>query len=306
MVRHFARAAATALCAIWVAGCGMAGTQAGPQAGPQNVADSPAAPVTAADQSAASLPTTLEGEIAKAHLLRVKGDYPAAVQALGQLMLVAPDDPRVVGEYGKVLAQQGRSQDALPFVRRALELQANDWSLYSALGVVYDQLDDHAQARTAYEHALSLRPGAPEVLNNYAVSRMLAGDLDGAQKLLAQASAAGPGNDKIANNLALLASMKRPAGAAAPLVQNPPLAERAKNHPVTGAPQTLASGAPRVLMQMVPTDAQAGPVAHKWTPSPRLATSSKHKPRLTSAKPALRPAEAAHSAPTLRTAADNQ
>ena len=74
------------------------------------------------------------------------------------MMLVASDDPRVVGEYGKTLAEKGRAQDAVQFLTRATELQPNDWTLYSALGVSYDQIGDQASARMAYEHALALKP----------------------------------------------------------------------------------------------------------------------------------------------------
>ena len=73
-------------------------------------------------------------------------------------MLVASDDPRVVAEYGKSLAQKGRAQDAVEFLNRAIELSGNDWTLYSALGVSYDQLGNQTAARTAYEHALALKP----------------------------------------------------------------------------------------------------------------------------------------------------
>jgi len=42
------------------------------------------------------------------------------LQATGQL--VAPDDARVLGEYGKTLLAQGRTDDALAFLARAIEL----------------------------------------------------------------------------------------------------------------------------------------------------------------------------------------
>ncbi|MBN9572092.1 MAG: hypothetical protein J0H30_13925, partial [Alphaproteobacteria bacterium] len=50
----------------------------------------------------------------------------------------------------------------------------NDWTLYSAIGMAYDQKDDFANSKLAYDRALLLAPGEPAVLNNYAMSRMLA------------------------------------------------------------------------------------------------------------------------------------
>lgn len=300
MDRLFARNIAIALCAVWAAGCGTAGAQ--------DATNLPAAGQTAdAGLAADNLPGTLDGEIARAHALRAKGNFDDAAKALGQLMLVAPDNPQVVGEYAKVLTQQGRAQEAVPFAKRAIELNGNDWTLYSALGVAYDQLDEHAQARQAYEHALSLRPGAPEVLNNYAVSRMLAGDLDGAQRLLAQASSAGGANDKIANNLAMLASMKRPAHAAAPLPENPAPVERATSRPAPMAPAAIASAAPRVLMQKVPVDPLAGAVASHRAMPRKFAAAPTHHPKIATAAPTHKAdTPTTQHPPMLRTAADNQ
>ena len=94
--------------------------------------------------------------------------------------------------------------EAVQFFSRAVELQPNDWTFYSALGVAYDQIGDSAKARKAYQRALVLKPGEASVLNNYALSRMQAGDLAEAHRLLSQAAAAGSGNPQIARNLTLL------------------------------------------------------------------------------------------------------
>src|SRR4029077_650008 len=74
----------------------------------------------AAEQHAArqpSLPTngaqTSEAEIAvflaQAKEARAAGDLTMPSKLLSQLVLIAPDDPRVIGDYGKVLTAQGRS-----------------------------------------------------------------------------------------------------------------------------------------------------------------------------------------------------
>ena len=148
---------------------------------------------------------TLDGSIRQAQLLRLAGQYPDAIKHLSQLMMVASDDYRVVSEYGKTLAAMGRAQEALNFLGRAQQLQPTDWSIYSATGVAFDQLGKQADAQVAYEHALSLKPGEPSVLNNYALSRMLAKDPEGAKKLIARAEAAGGADDtKIARNIAMI------------------------------------------------------------------------------------------------------
>ncbi len=87
----------------------------------------------------------IDGGVRQAQLLRTSGDLDGATRILSQLMLAAPDDPRVVGEYGKLLVQEKASADAVQFLRRAIELQPNDWTLYSALGVAYDQQSDPAE-----------------------------------------------------------------------------------------------------------------------------------------------------------------
>ncbi len=76
----------------------------------------------------------LDVSVRQAQTLRLSGDVAGATRIMSQLMLVYPDDARVVGEYGKLLVQEKASADAVAFLRRAIELQPNDWTTYSALG----------------------------------------------------------------------------------------------------------------------------------------------------------------------------
>ena len=251
----------------------------------------------------ASTAPSLEDEIRTAQLLRVKGDYTGAVRALSQLMLVAPDDPRIVGEYGKVLVQQGRAPEGLNFLRRAVELQPGDWTLYSAMGVAYDQTRDPAKARDAYQRALVLKPGEAVVLNNFAFSRMLAGDPAQAKTLMAEASAAGSTNPKIARNLALIdglaGSKTTPVTQANAATETPALTEPNAVRPPKSLAAARSDGKtspPTVVMQQVPFDPLAGPVSRKSVKlahTPRKLAKT-HKPHQTkaaavkSAIPALR------------------
>ncbi|HWY60705.1 MAG TPA: tetratricopeptide repeat protein [Rhizomicrobium sp.] len=207
-----------------------------------------AAKEAAAAKADKSTPTDLDGGVHQAQLMRYAGQYDDAIRVLSQLMLVASDDPRVVSEYGKTLAQKGRAQDAVQFLNRAVELSSNDWSLYSALGVAYDQLGNQPSAKMAYEHALMLHPEEPSVLNNYALSRMLAGDTAGAHALIARAQAAGGATDtKIAANIALLNKVApQPEGQ-----QNVATAQK----PDAAAPVAPATAAPKPIVAPLPTPA---------------------------------------------------
>jgi Flp pilus assembly protein TadD len=280
-----------------------------------------------------SFPTNLDGEIRRVQSLRADGKFQDAAHALGQMMLVAPDDPRVVGEYGKVLVQQNRPQDAVAFLKRSLELQNGDWTIYSALGVAFDEQGDSKNARLAYQRALVLKPGEPAILNNYALSRMAAGDLVSARQIIAQAAAAGGNDPTIARNVALLKDSSR---AAMPATGSPAAAEAKNDEPAVAmkkdipvsvaaiapvkvpAPAgataaalrplrgtlaiTTATQAPRVLgkdvvMQHVPVDPLAGPVA-KVSHARKLAA----KPKLRGVEPTI--ATKKPATPSLRMSAD--
>jgi Flp pilus assembly protein TadD len=238
-------------------------------------------------EKAAEPATTLEDSIRQAQLLRLAGQYPEAIKHLSQLMMVASDDGRVISEYGKTLAAMGRPADAVNFLTRAQQLQPSDWTIYSALGVAYDQIGDQKSAQQSYQQALAVKPEEPSVLNNYALSRMLAKDPDMARKLAARAENAGGNSDaKIARNIALIRSLAAdmPAAIAVATQTSPAQTSVARNQaqtPVVAsntAPHAQATGAgsapqvahnvlpapeahdSRVVMQRVPVDPLAGPV----------------------------------------------
>ena len=282
--------------------------------------DSDSAPATASPQAVSdntlSNPGNLDQDIRHAQEQRTAHDLEGATRTLSQLMLMAPDDPRVVGEYGKVLAERGRAQEAVQFLTRATQLRSNDWSIYSALGVADDQLGKQADARAAYEQALALKPNEPSVLNNYALSRMLANDPATAQRLMAMSVAHGGAADpKIARNIALINSLApQPAAAApAPVASRPTPLQAPVAEQLAPATQHMPA-APRVVMEAVPFDAQAGKVetAHKpVVHHVHHVAKAAHKPGAKSAAVATAPKKAApvkaakkDTPPALRMTAD--
>lgn len=226
-------------------------------------------PVWAGDSkdSKASLTQGIETNLKDAQAKRQAGDFPGAVKILSQLMLINPDDGRVVSEYGKVLVQQGRAKEAIDFLKRAVQLSSTDWTLYSALGVAFDANNDYANAKLAYEQALHLKPEEPAVLNNYALSRALAGDLPAAKTLIGEAAAKSQ-DPRVARNVAMIngLSLQAPAAPAIKTETKPSKTAAASlNKPTPGTatttPRPLSpTEGQKVVMQAVPSDPLAGPV----------------------------------------------
>jgi len=231
----------------------------------------------AASVKAAFMNQSVDAGIRDAQAKRASGDFSGAIRVLSQLMLINADDGRVVAEYGKVLVQQGRTSEALDFLNRAVELSNNDWTLYSALGVAYDGSSDYANAQRAYDRALVIKPGEPAILNNYALSRAMAGDLTMAKTLIAQAVSNGK-DDRLARNAKMIHALTpispaKTAAAAKPLpllAAKPSSKEALHANAVSKLAPTVASAPPRqltsaegkqIVMQAVPFDAKAGPVS---------------------------------------------
>ena len=221
------------------------------------------------DISAASrpvgAPTNIDGAIKQAQAQRKTGNFSDAARTLSQLVLVAPDDARVLGEYGKTLIAMGRSDDALAFLERAVELQPKDWSLFSAQGVAFDQKGEYLAAQKSYDRALALKPGDPTVLSNAALSHMQTGDLEGAEKLLLQASPLGAEFPRIASNLALVRSLKtsrRP--------QTPSIAVPKQPASVAAPAQAKAPSVPAVPVAILPIPAAKAPEISMTPPPPRV------------------------------------
>jgi Flp pilus assembly protein TadD len=235
---------------------------------------------------AKTLAANLDSEIEKAKAQRLSGDLGGAAHAFAQMVLVAPDDARVCGEYGKTLVSLGRSDDAVAFLKRAIELRPNDWTLYSAIGAAFDQKSQFADAKTAYQRGLQLNPTSAALLNNYAMSRMLAGDLPAAQALIAQAQAAG--NDpKIAHNAALMTNLR-----------GQQTADVTPSHPVTSnaaTPATQALPKPVATATLPPPQPVKTAIA---VPTPAKAASVPVKPAPAPVSPAPQPVKTAIAAPT--------
>jgi Flp pilus assembly protein TadD len=243
---------------------------------------------------APGIPEDIDGAVLLAQRQRLSGDLNGANTTLSQLVLIAPDDPRVLGEYGKTLVDKGEANDALAFLQRAIQLQPGDWSFLSAQGVAFAQRQDYTAAQGAFSRALTLNPEAPVVLNNLALTHLQNGNLSEAEALLQRASVNGAAYPKIAQNLALVEQLRSNGASRATeeiLPQGTPQPEAVA---AIAAPATVESAplpappaaAPRnVVMQALPAPDPApapalaaiavevseptGPMARTTTPLPQ-------------------------------------
>lgn len=83
-----------------------------------------------------------------------------------QLTRTYPKDGFCWKVYGTVLAQNGKTEQALPSLERALALTPRDADTHNSLGVVYDSLQRLEDALTHYRQALELAPNNAQIHNN--------------------------------------------------------------------------------------------------------------------------------------------
>src|ERR1700743_983047 len=109
MHRAALRILGLSVCAAALAGCSMLGGSSAPAA-----SSGPAANQAAAADTSPMAPD-VDTSLRQAHLMRFSGGLRGATRIMSQLMLVYPDDPRIVSEYGKLLIQKGATADAVEF-----------------------------------------------------------------------------------------------------------------------------------------------------------------------------------------------
>lgn len=131
-----------------------------------------------------------------------------AVAVLQGLAITYPEDMKVLGAYGKALADAGNVQQAAEVLRKAHTPERPDWSVLSTQGSLADRLGDHDAARGYYEAALRIRPNEPTVLSNLGLSYALAKNLPRAEDTLRLAASQPTADMRVRQNLALVLALQ--------------------------------------------------------------------------------------------------
>lgn len=131
-----------------------------------------------------------------------------AVAVLQGLAIQHPEDMKVLGAYGKALADNGQLKTAADILTRAHTPERPDWSVLSTQGSIADQLGDHEGARGYYETALKIKPNEPSVLSNLGLSYALARQLPRAEEILTTAANQPTADSRVRQNLALVLALQ--------------------------------------------------------------------------------------------------
>lgn len=143
-----------------------------------------------------------------ANMLRMTGRNAQSLAVMQQVAIHHPSDRDVLAAYGKAQAAAGQLEQALETISRAQTPDRPDWKLKSAEGAILDQLGRSSEARARYREALDIQPDEPTVLSNLGMSYLLTKDLKTAETYLRSASKQPGAYSGIRQNLALAVGLQ--------------------------------------------------------------------------------------------------
>ncbi|MCI4665718.1 MAG: tetratricopeptide repeat protein [Neomegalonema sp.] len=135
--------------------------------------------------------------------LRYLGATTEAEQILAEAQVHHPRDPLLRLERAKARIAGGRARAALEILEPLRKEKPHDPAVLQVVGVAYDRIGQHKDARKAYKTAIDRGARSPKLLNNYALSHLLSGDLKQAIEILRRAAAAPGATPQIRHNLAM-------------------------------------------------------------------------------------------------------
>ena len=104
--------------------------------------------------------------IDRAFALHRDGQYAEAEAQYRALLVVVPEEPRVLSLLGTLCLQTGRPGEAIDLLRQAAGLQPGDAATHANLGLALLERGDHVAALASCDRALAVAPAYPEALND--------------------------------------------------------------------------------------------------------------------------------------------
>ncbi len=118
------------------------------------------------DDWRSKLPESSKAPLAKGLLLRKQGKNPEAIKALQDLLVSDPENARIHALISEILVDIKRLDDALFFIKKAIELDPEDISYHCTKANIHYFLSQVADCIEAYGKALALCPSSATLLLN--------------------------------------------------------------------------------------------------------------------------------------------
>jgi Flp pilus assembly protein TadD len=142
-----------------------------------------------------------------ARSLRHIGFLTEAEKVLIDALAYWRDDPLLSLERARVLTAQGQAENAITIIEFLEEEHPNDPGILMIKGIALDRNGDHKAAQMTYDKALVAGGASAQLLNNYALSHAVDGNLAKAEKLLRRAIISRGSTIQTQQNLAMILAL---------------------------------------------------------------------------------------------------
>jgi Flp pilus assembly protein TadD len=143
-----------------------------------------------------------------ARMLRELNQINQAIAVLQTTAVRYPNDRDVAAAYGKALADGGRFQEAMEVLSRAHSPDRPYARVLSTQGAIADQMGKHGEAQQYYQAALQLQPNDPSIHSNMGLSFALSNRLTEAERILRAAVTMPGASPRVRGNLALVMALQ--------------------------------------------------------------------------------------------------
>jgi Flp pilus assembly protein TadD len=150
----------------------------------------------------------LKAAISYARNLKASGRKEQALSVLQHASIYHGENRELASEYGRLALDLGQVSLAEKLLAAADDPANPDWRIESARGTALAKQGNYKDAIPLFEHALTLAPEHPSLLNNLALAYAAGGQADTAEALLRRAVIAKESDARVRQNLALVLGLQ--------------------------------------------------------------------------------------------------
>jgi Flp pilus assembly protein TadD len=165
------------------------------------------APNTAAQSN--DLKQTLAESLNRQAIVKLTAeDYNGAIELLNRAIATAPSFAAVHMNLGSAYMLSGKPEEAIPHLKRGLELEPKSHEGFNQLGVAYDKLKKRDLSIEALKKAVEIKPDYARGYFNLGAAYMWSGKEKQAQEAFEKAAQLNPEQDEIQLYLAVIYARK--------------------------------------------------------------------------------------------------